>query len=173
MSSVILKTLKNLEKHNVGSLNQWTKELLNQGAVVAGEDMDNYTLGELGFNAEGERTVSPIATNDVKGVLVASVEDYTEFEGISQFFNEVGEMARVVYQAQSAHFEASNVEKADDTKAIVVGQKAHYDAVSKKFVVSNAGVDHADYADAANKYLVVAVPTYVFGGQNVVRFEIA
>lgn len=173
MSSVILKTLRNLEKHNVGSLNQWTKELLNQGAKVAGADMDNYCLGTLGFNAAGERTVTALASNTVKGVLVASVEDYTEYEGISQFFNEVGEMARIVYQSQGRHFEASNFEKADDAKAIAVGQKAHYDATKKKFVVSNGTADHTDYSAAANKYLVVAVPSYTLGGQSVIRFEIA
>lgn len=173
MSSVLQNILKNPEIHNVGSLNQWEKELLNQGAVVEVAAMDNYTIGELGFNAKGERTVKPLATQTKKGVLVASVEDFiSEFETPAQFFNGIGDWARIVKQVDMHHFECSNFEKADASKEIKGGQVAHYDITKKKYIISNAGSNHTDYATAGNKYLVVAVPTHTYVGQDLVRFEI-
>lgn len=174
MASVIIQTLKNLPKHNVGSLNQWTKDLLNQGAIVDTADMDNFTLGELGFNANGDRIVKPLTDQTKKGVLVASVEDWVqEFETMAQFYNAVGEHARIVYQTQNHRFEASNFELANTSKGIANGQKAHYDITKKKYIISNDSTNHADYENAGNKYIVVNVPDYTLAGLSVVRFEIA
>lgn len=173
MGSVFKKNLVNAEKHNVGSLNQWEKELLNQGAKVEGAAIDNYCLGELGFNVKGERTVKHLTDKTKKGVLVASVEDFlSEYETISQFYNDVNEWARVVYQTPNHHIECSNYKAANAGKEIKVGQKAHYDTTEKKYVVSNDTSDHADYATAGNKYLVVAIPDHTLGGQSLIRFEI-
>lgn len=173
MSSELIKTLLNLPKHNVGSLNNWSKNLLNQGAVVDTADMDNYCLGELGFSEDGERIVKPLTASNKKGVLVASVEDYMgEYEGMSQFFNAVGERARVVYQTVGHRFECSNFVGENTGKPIKKGQVAHYDHETKKFIVSNNGSNHASYDEASNKYVVVDVPDYLLDGQAVVRFEI-
>ena len=87
MSSNVLEALKNLRSnlHNVGSLNNWGKTVLNQGAV-AKEKMDNFTLVTLGFNANGEREASLLTDNTKKGYLVASPEEYVrEYESISSF----------------------------------------------------------------------------------------
>jgi hypothetical protein len=174
MASVVVQTLKNLTKHNVGSLNQWEKDLLNQGAKVSGGAIDNYCLGTLGFNAKGERIVTALADQTKKGVLVASVEDYMqEYETMAQFYNEVDEYARIVYQTPNHHFEASNFELADSAKPIKNGQVVHYDITKKKYIISNGTGDHADYATAGNKYIVVNVPDYTLAGLSVVRFEIA
>ena len=174
MASVIVQTLKNLTKHNVGSLNQWEKDLLNQGAKVDGTAIDNYCLGELGFNAKGERIVKALTDQTKKGVLIASVEDYMEeYETMAQFYNEVGEYARIVYQTPTHHFEASNFELADEAKPVKNGQVAHYDITKKKYIISNGTGNHADYENAGNKYVVVHVPEYTLAGLNVVRFEIA
>jgi len=173
MASVIVQTLKNLTKHNVGSLNQWEKDLLNQGAKVAVAPIDNYCLGTLGFNDKGERVVTALADQTKKGVLVASVEDYMEeFETMSQFYNEVGEYARIVYQTPNHHFEASNFELADTSKSAKNGQVAHYDITKKKYIISNGTANHTDYATAGNKYVVVNVPDYTLAGLPVIRFEI-
>lgn len=174
MASVLIQTLKNLTKHNVGSLNQWEKDLLNQGAKVAGSAIDNYCLGQLEFNEAGERIVKPLADQTKKGVLVASVEDYMgEYESMAQFYNEVDEMARIVYQTANHHFEASNFELANGGKPVKNGQVAHYDIAKKKYIISNDTSNHADYATAGNKYVVVNVPDYTLAGLSVVRFEIA
>lgn len=174
MASVIVQTLKNLPKHNVGSLNQWTKDLLNQGAIVDTSDMDNYTLGELGFNAKGKRVVKPLTDQTKKGVLVASVEDWMqEFETMAQFYNAVGEYARIVYQTQNHHFEASNFELANSSKPVKNGQDVHYDITKKKYIISNDTTNHTDYTAAGNKYIVVDIPDYTLAGLPVIRFEIA
>ena len=173
MASVIVQTLRNLTKHNVGSLNQWEKDLLNQGAKVEGASIDNYCLGELGFNDKGERTVKALTDQTKKGVLVASVEDYMEeYETMAQFYNEVDEYARIVYQTPNHHFEASNYELANISKPVKNGQVAHYDITKKKYIISNDTTNHADYATAGNKYIVVNVPDYTLAGLSVVRFEI-
>lgn len=174
MASVVVQTLKNLTKHNVGSLNQWEKDLLNQGAKVSGGAIDNYCLGTLGFNAKGERIVTALADQTKKGVLIASVEDYMqEYETMAQFYNEVDEYARIVYQTPNHHFEASNFELVDSSKPVKNGQVVHYDIAKKKYIISNGTGNHADYENAGNKYIVVHVPEYTLAGLPVVRFEIA
>lgn len=174
MASVVIQTLKNLTKHNVGSLNQWEKNLLNQGAKVEGEAIDNYCLGELGFNEQGERVVKALTDQTKKGVLIASVEDYMEeYETMAQFYNEVGEWARIVYQTSGHRFEASNFELANASKPLKNGQVVHYDITKKKYIISNDTTNHADYETAGNKYVVVNVPDYTLAGLPVVRFEVA
>lgn len=174
MASVIIQTLKKLTKHNVGSLNQWEKDLLNQGAKVEGGAIDNYCLGELGFNEKGERTVKALADQTKKGVLIASVEDWMqEYETMAQFYNEVDEYARIVYQTPNHHFECSNFELANASKSIKNGQVVHYDVTKKKYIISNDTTNHADYETAGNKYIVVNIPDYTLAGLPVVRFEIA
>lgn len=175
MSSIMLEAIKNLgkNKHTVGSLNNWRKDVVNLGAIVEGASIDNYCLVELGFNSKGERTCKALTDQTKKGYLIASVEDYLkEFETMSAFYNGVGDRARVVVQTPSHRFECSNFEKADKAKEIKNGQKAHYDITKKKFVISNGESDHSDLAAAGNVYYVVDCVGNTLDGQHVVRFEI-
>lgn len=179
MSSNILKALSTLRQnlHNVGSLNNWGKKVLNQGAVAA-TDMDNFTLVTLDFNAKGERQATLLADNGVKGYLVATPEDYMQqYETISSFFNAQGERVRIVTLEQGARFECSNVDfhQADlGQNPLKNGQVAHYDQATKKIIISNAqgGGQHGGYAGAANKFYLVDKDCVSIDGQTVYRFEV-
>lgn len=179
MSSNIIQALKDYRKnpHNVGSLNNWGKEVLNQGAIVEGAAIDNYCLAELGFNAAGERTCKALDASDKKGVLVASVEDYVkEYETISAFYNGVGERARIVYLESGMRFECSNfsLDQDESTNPVKNGQKVHYDHDTKKYVISNhaGGNDAGGYGAASNKFVIVDATPVSIDGQRIIRFEV-
>lgn len=178
MSSNVLQAIKNLRKnlHNVGSLNNWSKKVLNQGAV-AKTDMDNFTLVKLGFNAKGEREAEQLAASSEKGYLVATPEDYMkEYETISSFFNAKGEMVRIVKLEEGVRFECSNYELEDTnttTNPLKNGALVHYDHNSKKFKISNkTSTGMTGYSAAGNQFVVVDANCVSIDGQSVVRFEV-
>ena len=142
MSSNMLQALSNLRKnlHNVGSLHNWNKKSLNQGAVVTGGSIDNFELVQLGFDqVKGERICTALADNATKGHLVATPEDYLEqYETISSFFNEEGERVRVVRLEEGVRFECSNfmLENEDTTQLPVKnGMVVNYEHKNHKFNV--------------------------------------
>lgn len=177
MSSILLKAMKDLGKvkHNVGTLNNWTKEIINQGAIVGGsEAIDNFQLVELSFNDNGERICTPLSATTKKGFLIASVEDYLEELGetISGFYNEVGERARIFVLSPTRRLEVSNFSKDDSSKEIKNGQKVHYDATTKKYVISNGASDNTNYATAKNQFVVVDCDCTSLDGQALIRLEV-
>ena len=178
MSSNVLQAIKNLRKnlHNVGSLNNWSKKVLNQGAV-AKTDMDNFTLVKLGFNAKGEREAEQLAASSEKGYLVATPEDYMkEYETISSFFNAKDEMVRIVKLEEGVRFECSNYELEDadtNTNPLKNGALVHYDHTSKKFKISNKTSNGmSGYSAAGNQFIVVDANCVSIDGQSIVRFEV-
>lgn len=180
MSSNILQAIKDLRKnlHSVGSLNNWSKKVLNQGAKVDTAAVDNFTLVELDFNTAGERICKPLTNNANKGYLVATPEDYmSEYESISSFFNGIGEMARIVKLEEGMRFECSNFVTAEnDTKThpIKNGQKVHYDKTDKKFKISNnkTGSSDSGYDTAGNQFIVVDTNCVSIDGQPIIRLEV-
>lgn len=178
MSSNIIRAIRDYRKnlHNVGSLNNWGKKILNQGAIVTEENMDNYQIAELGFSATGERICKPLTDTNTKGVLVASVEDYMkEYETIGSFFNAIGERARIVYLEKGRRFECSNFETVEqdlNAHPIKNGQVVHYDHTSKKFKISNGAINDPAYALAGNKFVVVDKEPVSIDGIPVIRFEV-
>lgn len=175
MASVILNTLKTLgqNKHEVGTLANWTSEVINLGAVVSGADVDNYTLVELDFDEKGERICKQLSDKTKKAYLIASPEDYMpEFgEGIANFYNAVGERARIVKLVEGKRFDTSAFTKKANGSAIKNGQKVHFDVATKKFIVSNDS-DHADYADSRAKFVVVEATGRTLDGKELIRLEI-
>ena len=173
MSSRIIEALKATNvKHGVRNLSEWNKKVLNQGAKVDGGNIDNFSIVELGFNTQGERVCKALTATTKKGVLIASVEEYIqEYEGISDFFNAEGELARIVYLEDANRIQVSAFVKDDGTKAIVNGQNVHFDATTKKYIVSNGTTDNAGFATAGNKFIVVDAEGDTLGGQTVITIE--
>lgn len=66
------------------------------GAKVTGSDIDNFMLVELGFDAEGNRTASKLSDKTKKSYLIASPEARYLGESMRDFYNGVGEHARIV-----------------------------------------------------------------------------
>lgn len=155
MASDILKALQEQGKHSVGNLNSLKIKTVANGAIVEGADIDNFTLGELGFNAEGERTVKQLSANDKKAVLVASPETRYLGEEMTKFYNAVGERVRcVILEEGYTRFDTSAFTKNSGVSEIKNGQVAHFDVATKKFIVSDAASAHADYATASAQFLV-------------------
>lgn len=173
MASDILKALQQKGTHAVGNLSSLKIKTLANGAIVEGADIDNFTLGELGFNADGERTVKQLSDVTKKAVLVAAPETRYLGESMTQFYNGVGERVRCVFlEAGYTRFETSAFTKDASVPEIKNGNFAHFDVTSKKFLIHDGS--HADYATASVKLLVVNSEDdmeYTLGAP-MVRFEV-
>lgn len=147
--------LTNPAKHAVGNLNSLKVKTLAHGAICT-EDIDNFTLVELGFNADGERTCSQLTDVTKQSYLIASPEVRYMDEGIDEFYNGTGERARIVIlEPNYTRFETSAFSLNAGVTEVQNGQVAHFDPATKKFIISDAGTPHVDYANAKAKFLVV------------------
>lgn len=175
MASRIFDALQQVGTHATGNLNSLKVKTVANGAIVEGAAIDNFTLGELGFNAEGERTVKQLAAKGNKAVLVASPETRLLGEAMADFYNAVGERVRcVILEAGYTRFESSAFTLNTGVTEVANGQVAHFDVATKKFIISAAGTAHADYATSSAQFLVVNSEDdmeYTFG-QPMVRFEV-
>lgn len=175
MASDILKALTQVGTHSVGNLNSLKIKTVANGAIVEGSDIDNFTLGELGINTEGERTVKQLSANDKKAVLVASPETRYLGEEITKYYNAVGERVRcVILEEGYTRFETSAFTKNTGVSEIKNGQVAHFDVATKKFIVSDVTSAHADYASASAQFLVVnnEEDMYYTLGKPMIRLEV-
>lgn len=174
MTTKAFKALTEKELHVVGNVTSSHDYLqdIPHGAIMTA-DTDNFTLVELGFNSDGERTATPLSDPTKKGYLVASPERRYLGENLGEFYNGKDERGRILIQKEGVRFEASNFDAtAVSSAGIKAGQVAHYDTTTKKYVISDG--THADYAAAGNKYTVVSSESdlrYTLG-QAMVRFEI-
>lgn len=146
------KMNQNYVKHTVGNLNSWKIRTLAHGAKVT-EDIDNFKIVELGFDAEGQRTASPLSAVADKGYLIASPERRYMDENLDEFYNGEGDFARIVYLDEGLRFETSAFTLDAAVTEVANGNVAHFDPATDKFIV-HAGA-HLDYAGAADKFLVV------------------
>lgn len=175
MATKAFKALSQKDLHTVGNITSSHDYLqdIPHGAIMT-EDVDNFTLVELGFNADGERTATPLSDITKKGFLVASPERRYLGENLGEFYNGKDERGRILIQKEYVRFDASNFDATavSGTGGIKAGQVAHYDTTTKKYVISDG--THADYATAGNKYTVVSDEKDIRFtlGQPTVRFEI-
>lgn len=179
MSSTILKAINmiNEDKHAVGNLSNWNKSLLNEGARVKDEKIENFSIVELGFGEDGERECANLTNEAQKGYLIAAVEEYMDEYGedIGNFYNVKGERARiVVLEPMITRFDVSNYEaddKGGSAKPIKEGMKVHWDITKKKYVVSNGSAPNSGYAGAGNQFVVVKADSVVLDGMQTIRIE--
>lgn len=174
MATEILKNLTNEGTHNVGSISSIQVKTLAHGAKVTDTNgLDNWVLAQLdGFDDEGTRKCKAYASG-TQAYLVATVEQRFLGEDIGHFYNDKGEIARLVLlEAGYTRFEASNFTKADTSKDIKLGQAVHYDASTKKYIISNGDSNHSGYTDATFKFEVVGDLDDTAGNflQDTVRF---
>jgi hypothetical protein len=156
MGSRILKAMQEVGTHAVGNLNSIKIETVANGALIEGADVDNFTLAELGFNVDGERTAKQLSAIDKKAYLVASPETRYLGEAMVDFYNEVGERARiVVLKPAYTRFDTSAFSLNAGVSALANGQVAHFDPATKKFIVSASGTPHANFAGSSAQFVVV------------------
>lgn len=167
MASRIFNLLKqDRVKHAVGNLNSLRVRTIAHGAKAT-VDMENYTFVELAFDAEGERTCTPLTADAKKAYLVAASEEMYEVAGVKDSFADyyVGkdEKVRVVILEQGLRFETSNHSITAPTK----GMEAYYDVATKK-------IKNGTAPTGAVKLTVVEVEkASVLDGLKCVRFEVA
>lgn len=143
--------------HAVGNLNNIKIKTVAHGAVVTGADIDNFTLGELGFDANGERTVKQLSAKDKKAYLVASPEARYMGEELVDFYNAVGEPARIVIlEPGYTRFDTSAFTLNTGVSEIKNGLVAHFDITTKKFILSDSASAHTDYAGSSAQFVVVS-----------------
>jgi hypothetical protein len=173
MASRALEALKAVGNHATGNLNSLKVKTVAHGALVEGADVDNFTLVELGFNAEGERTAKQLSDVTKKSYLIASPETRYLGEAVVDFYNGVGERARIVLlEAGYTRFDSSAFALDATVTAVEKGKVAHFDPASKKFLIHDG--THVDYATASAKFLVVSNEDDLeyTQGQPLVRFEV-
>ncbi|WP_080845564.1 hypothetical protein [Cytobacillus gottheilii] len=150
MASRILKALQEVGTHAVGNLNSLKVKTVANGALIEGADVDNFTLVELGFNADGERVAKQLSAVDKKAYLIAAPETRYLGEAMADFYNAVGDRARIVILEEAyTRFDTSAFTGTPEN-----GKFAHFDPVTKKFLIHDGA--HADYATASAKFLVVS-----------------
>jgi len=173
MATKALQALTNPDVHAVGNLNSIKVKTVTNGALYT-EDVDNFTVIELGFNEDGERTAKQLSDKANKGYLAAGVERRYLNENLSAFYNGKGERHRVViFEEGYTRFDTSAFDLNEGVSEIKKGMVAHFDVAKKKFIISSADAPHADYAGSRNKFLVVAneADTAYTLGQPTVRLE--
>lgn len=173
MATDQIKVLATKGNHEVGTLLSSQIRTVPHGAI-AEVAADNYTVVELGFDKEGNRTFKPLSDKVKKGHLLAAVEVLNMGEKLVDFFIDKEESARVVIQDEGIQVETSAFELNTGLTAVQVGQVGHYDTTKKKVIISKAGTEHADYATAGNKYLVVGDESHVecWLGKPTIKLEV-
>ncbi|WP_339198551.1 hypothetical protein MKY95_10105 [Paenibacillus sp. FSL P4-0176] len=156
MATERLKALTKQGTHAVGQLNSWKVEDIANGAIVTATPIDNFTIVELGFNVEGERTCIQLSDVKNKQYLIAAPERRYLGEELNEFFNDVGERSRIVRLRDGLRYQTSAYTANTGLTEITKGNVAHFDPATKKYIVSNAASPHADYTEARIKFTVVA-----------------
>jgi len=155
MATRQLDVLNTKGTHAVGNINSKQVKTLANGAKCK-EAIDNFTIVEL-LVEDGERKCQQLTVKTNKGYLIASVEMRTMGEELVDFYNGENEMARVVvFEPGYTRFDVSAFTKNAGLTEVVVGNVAHFDVATKKFIISEVGSEHADYGTSANQFLVVA-----------------
>jgi hypothetical protein len=178
MATRQLRNMNERGDHNVGNLCSWKIKTVPNGAKCL-EDIDNFLLVELSYDAEGVRSCKTLTDVTKKAYLIASPEirmlGNVSIEEMVDFFNGEGEYARIVLLEMGFRFDtAAFVENVNVTE-ITNGLVAHFDPASKKFIVSNPANPHADYANASVKFEVANMEgdtEYSICGKSMVRLEV-
>jgi hypothetical protein len=178
MATRQLDIMKNRGNHEVGNLCSWDITTLPFGAKCA-EDIDNFLLVELDFDAEGQRVCKTLTDVGNKAYLIAAPENRmlgnVLTEELVDFYNGKDEFARIVVLEEMTRFESSAFSKNTGVTDIVNGMVAHFDPETKKYIVSSASAPHADYAGSSVKFTVVGSEEnteFSLCGKEVVKLEV-
>lgn len=143
------------EQHAVGNLVSMDKYIQDvPNGAIATADTDNFSLVKLGFDANGERTFSPLTAATERSFLLAAVEVRYIDEKITEFYVGQGERARIIHLQEGLQIGVSAFALNTGITAVTPGQKAHWDVATKKYLLHDG--THAGYATANVKFEVIA-----------------
>lgn len=190
MASRFEELLNKRGEYAVGNLNSWEMEQVNQGAYVADDKIENFTMVELYFEKEDTSVAdSPIIrkckklTDGTKPqYLIASVERRVEYPGLfteelCDFYNAKGEQGAIFHVPVGKRIEVSKFEKCaevgKEVTAIVNGMGAYFDATKNAFVVVDLSKAPDGYTNSSMKFEVVANGSEIakLCGKQLIRLE--
>lgn len=145
----------NPTQHAVGSLVSMDKYIMDvANGAIATQEMDNYSLVTLAFDAQGERTCTKITAPTDKSYLVAAKEVRFLNEPLTEFFVGTGERTRIVFLNEGLQIAVSKFTLDATATAITAGLKAHYDVASDSYLIHDG--TQADFATANVKFTVLS-----------------
>lgn len=171
MASRILELLnKKREKHAVGNINSAKVTTIAHGCV-AKEDMENYSLVEVAFNADGEREIAPLSDLTKEAYLVCATEEMYTVGAVKDTFADFyvgqGEKVRVAILNKGFRFETSLFELKSGVDVAKKGMYAVWDVSKKKYVIQS------EVPTSGVKLLVVEVEkASTLDGLKCMRFEV-
>lgn len=146
--------------HSVGNLN--SRDVRTIPEVMAGENLENYTLGELYYDS-GIRKVKTLTDATKESVLICAVEVLYDGEALKEYYPATSEYIRVIHNDKGVRFETSSY-----TGTPTIGQFASWDSATKKFKM-----EAVESATAKNTFTVVDILSGEYGfGLPMVRLEI-
>ena len=164
MSTKLMKALFDTKEYGIGDLNtRWAKHVTNGARLLA--DADNFTLVEVvGYAEDGAKTCQQLSKETNEAFLLTTIEE--EYltpivagyqETYSDFYNGAGEMVRLTRLETGVRFDTSSFTlNAGLTKdKVVKGCVAHFDVVTKKYIVSLKATPNAGFETASVKFDVV------------------
>lgn len=167
MATRLMETIGVRGEYNIGTLNSKNTKHMVNGAILDDAKVENYTLVEIYYDAEGELHCKQLTDPTKKGYLVTTVEEDQLMEGESytDFYNAKGEIIRItdVKEQPNSRFETSAFTLNDGlvgnggakVSAVKNGMVAHFDKTSKTYLISDASSAATAYATAVNKFEVV------------------
>lgn len=173
MATRVQRALVERGDHHIGNLNSIKVKTVAHGAIVEGADVDNFTMVELYFNENGERACKQLSDAKKGGYLIASPEELYLGEELVDFYNGIGDRARiVVLESGYTRFDTSAFGLDSTISEIEAGQVAHWDVAEGVFLVHDGS--HLDYEGAVNKFLVVhgEEDLEYTAGKKLIRLEV-
>lgn len=159
MASEVLTALTADGSHAVGSINSIQVQTLAGGARVKTAAVDNWTIVALDGTYDADDDIAncdQISAATDRGYLVATPEQRYMDEELNKFYNAVGEDVRpVVLVPDYTRFETSGYSLNTGVTDVAKGLVAHFDPTTKKYILSDSGTPHADYATAGHQFEVV------------------
>ncbi|QJI52503.1 hypothetical protein [Psychrobacillus phage Perkons] len=155
MATKAFKALTQKDKHTVGNITSSHKYIQDiPNGVLFTEDVDNFHLVELSYNAEGERVAKGLTDVKKEAFLVASVERRHLNEDIIEFYNAKDERGRIVIPTRGLRFDVSAFALNTGVTVIKAGLSAHYNVATKKYLIHDG--THEDFASASVKFEVAS-----------------
>lgn len=161
MSSRLYQAISEVGTHEIGDLNtKWAKRVTN--GAKAKVDFDNFIIVEItGRDAEGNLECQPLSVVTNEGFLATTIEEEHLLniggyqETYRDFFNGKGEMVQLTRPETGIRFDTSAFSLNAGVTSVTRGMVAHFDPATKKYIISDAGTPHADFATAKNQFEVV------------------
>lgn len=160
MATRMLDVLQTKGTHEIGKITNLAKHTTTVplGGVITTADVDNFLPAvDDGYSADGDKQVKLVDDNTAAGRYLVFTPEFRPLGGhLEDFYNKVGDKASLaIMKPQITRFLTSAFTLNSGVSAVAKGLVAHFDIATKKYILSDAGSAHTDYAASGTKYEVV------------------